>query len=104
VPDEPTLGEVVRRMEAGFTDIKEDLREFGRRLDSKVSMERYDAEQRARDEAHKLVMERVKGIEDARLDQEQKQQADRRLIFTALVIPLLLIFLQVYLSARGASL
>jgi predicted nucleic acid-binding Zn ribbon protein len=103
MPDEPTLGEIVRRMEAGFSDIKDDFRELGRRLDTKVSMERYDIEQRARDEAHKLLLERVKGIEDARLEQERKRQADRRLILTALVVPVLLVLLQVYLSTRGAG-
>lgn len=90
-------------MEAGFSDIKEDLREFGRRLDSKVSMERYDIEQRARDDAHKLLLERIKSMEDARQEQERKRQADRRLILTALVVPVLLVLLQAYLAAKGAG-
>lgn len=112
--DEPTLGEVVRRLEAIHADLKEDLREYGDRLDSKVSIERYELERRAADEVHRQVLERVTAIETAR-DRERQQQetdrrtaedrrrADRRLAFTALIAPVLLLLLQAYLSARGAG-
>lgn len=114
MPDDPTLGEVMRRLEDVRQDLKEDMRELGTRLDSKVSMERYQLEQLARDEAIKLLTERVKGIEEAR-DQEararrdaeqraaDRRAADRRLIFTALVAPVLLLLLTVYLGAKGAG-
>lgn len=114
MPDEPTLGEVMRRLEDVRTDLKDDFRELGLRLDSKVSLERYQLEQVARDEALKLAVERIKGIEEAR-DQEararreddqrlaDRRAADRRLIFTALVAPVLLLILTVYLNARGAG-
>ncbi|MFJ4637627.1 hypothetical protein ACIP69_18635 [Streptomyces hygroscopicus] len=114
MPDEPTLGEVVRRLEDVRQDLKEDFRELGNRLDSKVSMERYQLEQQARDEAQKLLLERVKGIEEAResearIRREEAQRladrraSDRRLIFTALIAPVLLLVLTVYLNARGAG-
>ncbi|MFB6675618.1 hypothetical protein ACFCWG_24970 [Streptomyces sp. NPDC056390] len=114
MPDDPTLGEVMRRLEDVRLDLKEDFRELGTRLDSKVSMERYQLEQQARDEALKLLVERVRGIEEAR-EQEQrtrreeaqriadKRAADRRLIFTALIAPVLLLVLTVYLQTRGAG-
>lgn len=114
MPDEPTLGEVMRRLEDVRTDLKDDFRELGLRLDSKVSLERYQLEQQARDDALKLLTERVKGTEEAR-DQEERQRrdeaqraadrraADRRLIFTALVAPVLLLILTVYLNAQGAG-
>lgn len=114
MPDDPTLGEVMRRLEDVRQDLKEDMRELGTRLDSKVSMERYQLEQLARDETIKLLTERIKGIEEAR-DQEarahrdaeqriaDRRAGDRRLIFTALVAPVLLLLLTVYLSARGAG-
>jgi cytochrome c-type biogenesis protein CcmH/NrfG len=114
VPDTPTLGEVMRRLEDVRQDLKEDFRELGQRLDSKVSMERYQLEQLARDETIKLLVERVKGIEDARLQEarqadadrraaEAQRRADKRLIFSALIVPVLLVFLQVYLATRGAG-
>ncbi|MFE9003065.1 hypothetical protein ACFYOY_13130 [Streptomyces sp. NPDC007875] len=114
MPNEPTLGELVRRLDAVHQDLKEDFRELGSRLDSKVSMERYQLEQQARDDALKLLLERVKGIEEAReqaarLRHEEAQRiadrraADRRLIFTALIAPVLLLILTVYLNTRGAG-
>lgn len=114
MPDEPTLGEVMRRLEDVRVDLKDDFRELGLRLDSKVSLERYQLEQAARDEALRLAVERIKGIEEqreqearTRRDDEQRladrRAADRRLIFTALVAPVLLLILTVYLSAQGAG-
>lgn len=103
MPDEPTLGEVVRRLEAVHQDLKEDLRDVAGRLDSKVSLERYQYEQHGRDEAHKVLLERVKGLEDAAKERDRQRAADRRLILTALVVPLLLVLLQAYLATRGAG-
>ena len=112
--DEPTLGEVVRRLEAIHADLKEDLREYGARLDSKVSIERYELERRAADDGHRQVIERVTAIEAAREREkehreqerqavEDRRRADRRLVFTALVAPVLLLLLQAYLAAKGSS-
>ncbi|MEU0831308.1 hypothetical protein [Streptomyces sp. NPDC005969] len=112
--DDPTLGEVMRRLEDVRADLKDDFRELGLRLDSKVSLERYQLEQVARDESLKLLAERVKGIEEAREQAAQNRRdeaqraadrraADRRLIFTALIAPVLLLILTVYLNAQGAG-
>ena len=112
--DEPTLGEVVRRLEAIHVDLKEDLREYGTRLDSKVSIERYELERRAADDVHRQVIERVANIEAARerekqdaeavrRKQEDQRRADRRLVFSCLVAPIFLFLLQAYLAARGAG-
>jgi hypothetical protein len=114
VADEPTLGEVVRRLDALHADLKEDVREVAARLDSKVSMERHLLEQQARDEAVRLLVDRVRGIEEARAEEhrerdreraaaDDRRRADRRLAFSALVAPVLLLLLQVYLSAQGAG-
>jgi dTDP-D-glucose 4,6-dehydratase len=114
VQTDPTLGEVMRRLEDVRQDLKDDFRELGVRLDSKVSMERYQLEQVARDAATALLVERVKTIEDAR-EQEEKDRReeaqrvadrrahDRRLIFTAIIAPVLMLLLTVYLSTRGAA-
>jgi hypothetical protein len=114
MPDEPTLGEVMRRLEDVRTDLKEDFRELGSRLDSKVSMERYQLEQVARDEALRVIVERVKSIEDAREQEERdrreeaqrladRRAADRRLIFTAIIAPVLMLLLTVYIQTQGAA-
>lgn len=112
--DDPTLGEVMRRLEDVRQDLKEDFRELGLRLDSKVSMERYQLEQQARDGQAAVVVERVKAIEQAREQEAEKQRqdaqkladrraADRRLAFTAIIAPVLMLLLTVYLNARGAG-
>lgn len=101
--DEPTLGEIGRRLEDVRQDLKDDLREVAARLDSKVSMERYLLEQQSRDEAMRLLIERVKGIEEARDEERRQRERDRRLVFTALVAPVLLMLLTAYLGARGAA-
>jgi hypothetical protein len=114
VADDRTLGEVVRRLDAIHADLKEDLREYGARLDKKVSVERYDVERRTADDVHRQVIERVAAIEasraqeqrDAELERrkvEDQRRADRRLVFAALVAPVLILLLQAYLAARGAG-
>ncbi|MBD0743612.1 hypothetical protein [Streptomyces sp. CBMA152] len=103
MPDLPTIGELVRRLEDRYGDVRDDLHVMGARVDSRVSMERYQIEQAQRDDAYKALLERVKSIEDARRDQERLRAADRRLILSGLVVPVLVILLQVYLSTRGAG-
>jgi len=125
VQTEPTLGEVMRRLEDVRQDLRDDLREFGLRLDSKVSLERYELEKRAHNEAVRLLAERVTSIEAALAEritaietareaaQEQRRvdaqkladrrAADRRLLLTALVAPVLLLLLSVYIQTRGAG-
>jgi Skp family chaperone for outer membrane proteins len=114
VPDEPTLGEVKRRVEAGFIDVKEDIKNLVEALDRRVSMERYQLEKEARDKEIKEILERVRAIEEARRKHAEQREldrraaaaqraADRRLILTALIVPVLLVVLQVYLSAKGAG-
>jgi CHASE3 domain sensor protein len=114
VHDEVTLGELIRRLDDVRLDCKEDTREVRLVLDTKVSMERYQLEQVSRDTAHRQLADRVRAIEEARdLEERQRREdaqrladrraADRRLIFTAIIAPILMLFLQLYLSARGAG-
>lgn len=114
MPEDPTLGEVMRRLEDVRADLKEDFRELGSRLDSKVSMERYQLEQLARDESIRLVVERIKGVEAAREKEKEdrrveaqkaddRRAADRRLLFSALIAPVLMLLLTVYLNTQGAA-
>lgn len=112
--DEPTLGEIDRRLEAVHQDLKDDFRELGSRLDSKVSMERYTIEQRARDDAVKLIAERVSTLEDSRqrereqrdrerAEENDRRRTDRRLVFTALIAPIVVVLVQTWLATKGVG-
>lgn len=114
MPDEPSNGELARRLEAVHQDLKEDLRENARRLDGKVSVDVFKLEQAAQDRAQQDLAMRTAAIEDARRrEAEQRDEdrrataaqraADRRLILTALVVPVLLLVLEVWLNAKGAG-
>lgn len=114
MPDEPTLGEVVRRLEAVHQDLKEDFRDVAGRLDSKVSIERFQYEKDAQAERDRLRDERIKAIEEARAQEAREKQeaeqkaadrraADRRLIFSALIAPVLMLLLTLYLTSQGAG-
>jgi len=103
VADDPTLGELARRLEDRVGDIRDDIKQLGALIDKRVSTERYLLEQQARDEGHRLAVERIKGLEDAAREKEKQRAADRRLILTALVVPVLLVLLTAYLAARGAG-
>ncbi|MGQ4513713.1 hypothetical protein [Streptomyces sp. DW26H14] len=103
MPEEPTLGELARRFEDRLADVRDDIKTLGERIDSRVSLERYQLEQQARDKDHKELVERVKALEEAARERERQRQADRRLIFSALIVPVLLVILTVYLQAKGAG-
>lgn len=102
--DEPvTIGELARRFDDRFADMRDDVKAIGERIDSRVSLERYQLEQQARDKDFKELTERIKALEEAGREKERQRQADRRLIFSALIVPVLLVILTVYLQAKGAG-
>lgn len=101
--DDPTLGELARRFEDRVGDIRDDIKQLGVLIDKRVSVERYLLEQQARDEGTRLLVERVKALEDAGREKERQRASDRRLILTALVVPVLLVLLTAYLAAKGAG-
>ena len=119
--DDLTISELGRRIDAGLMDLKDDLRDLGRRLDSKVSFERYQLEQQAMQDAYRQMQERVLAIETAREKEreqreeerisreserrkvEDRRRQDRRWILSALVVPVLVVILQAYITAKGAG-
>lgn len=114
MPDEPTLGEVVRRLEAVHQSLKEDFRDVAGRLDGKVSIERYQYEKEAAAERERMLSDRITAIEQARDKEAQERQtneqkaadrraADRRLAFSSLIAPILMLLLTLYLASRGAG-
>jgi hypothetical protein len=88
VADEPTLGEVQRRMEQGFIDLKDDMREIGVRLDSKVDQKVYDLR-------HEALASRVTTLETLREKDAEKIVATRRWLVGAVIVPLIGILLPV---------
>ncbi|MEU0369115.1 hypothetical protein ABZ070_02425 [Streptomyces sp. NPDC006283] len=101
--DELTLGELDRRFEDRFADVREDIQQLGVRLDGRVSLERYQLEREARDKEIAAITERVKGLEDAAKEKEKQRQTDRRLIFFSLIVPVLLLAIQLYNANKGGT-
>ncbi|MGW1119246.1 hypothetical protein ACWD5B_19395 [Streptomyces tanashiensis] len=95
--DEPTLGEVVRRFEDRFTDIRDDIQQLGRRMDDKVDQKVYDLR-------HEVLATRVAALETVREKDAEKLVATRRWLIGAVVIPLVAVLLPVIiLLIQGAS-
>jgi hypothetical protein len=90
MPNEPTLGEVQRRVEQGFIDLKDDMREFSARLDSKVDMQIYNLR-------HEALMARVTTLEAMREKDAEKLVATRRWLIGAVIVPLVGVLLPVIL-------
>ena len=97
MPDEPTLGELQRRMEMAFANLKEDLHEFNVRLDRKVDMEIYNLR-------HEALLARVTALEALREKDAEKIVATRRWLIGAVIVPLIGVLLPVIiLLIQGGS-
>lgn len=86
--DEPTLGEVVRRFEDRFVDLRDDIQQIGRRLDEKVDQRIYDLR-------HEALASRVTTLETLREKDTEKLVATRRWLIGAVIVPLIGILLPV---------
>lgn len=94
--DEPSNSELWRLI----TDVRADL---SLRLDQLVRRDVYDAREAARDRDMDVVKRDIKEIEDERDRDADRRAADRRLIFTALIAPVLMLLLTVYLASQGVK-
>jgi hypothetical protein len=95
VPDEPTLGEVVRRFDERFADVRDDIQQLGRRMDDKVDQKLYDLR-------HEALTSRVGTLETLREKDTEKIIATRRWLIGAVIVPLVGILLPVIiLLTRG---
>lgn len=95
--DEPTLGEVVRRFEDRFADVRDDIAGLGRRIDNKVSQDVYDLR-------HEALTNRVSTLETLREKDAEKLVATRRWLIGAVVVPLIGVLLPVIiLLIQGAG-
>ena len=97
MPDEPTLGEVVRRFEDRLADVRDDIQQLGRRLDEKVDQKVYDLR-------HEALAARVTTLETLREKDAEKIVATRRWLIGAVVVPLFSVLLPVIIMlARGSG-
>lgn len=94
MPDEPTLGEVVRRFEDRFTDLRDDIQQIGRRLDGKVSQDLYDLR-------HEALSARVKTLETMREKDADRLAATRRWLIGVVIVPLVAVLLPILLTMGG---
>lgn len=95
--DEPTLGELQRRMEQRFADLKEDIGDFNAGLARKVDMEIYILR-------HENLMARVTTLETQREKDVEKLIATRRWLVGAVIVPLIGVLLPVIiLLIQGGS-
>lgn len=105
--------EVMRRLEDIRIDLKEDIQLVVSLLNRKVDAEVLHLQQIAQDDKTTQLNNRVTSIEDVikeqireerarSLERERVRQQDRKMIITALVWPLVLTLLQIYLSMRGS--
>ncbi|GCD37925.1 hypothetical protein OEIGOIKO_05735 [Streptomyces chrestomyceticus JCM 4735] len=95
--DEPTLGEVARRVDERFADVRDDIQQLGRRIDSKVSQDVYDLR-------HEALAAQVTTLQTLREKDAEKLVATRRWLIGAVVVPLVGILLPVIiLLVQGAG-
>lgn len=97
MPDEPTLGEVVRRFEDRLTDVRDDIAQLGRRMDEKVDQKIYDLR-------HEALASRVTTLETLREKDAERIVATRRWLIGAVIVPLVGVLLPVVLMLwQGAG-
>jgi hypothetical protein len=97
VPDEPiTLGELSRRVEDRLTDVRDDIKQLGERIDTKVSQEVYDLR-------HEALAARVTTLETLREKDAERIVATRRWLIGAVIVPLVGILLPVIILLLGAG-
>lgn len=94
--DDPSNGELWRLI----TDVRADL---SMRLDQLVRRDVYDAREAARDRDMDAMKRDIQEIEDARDREADRRASDRRLIFTALIAPALMLMLTIYLATQGVK-
>jgi hypothetical protein len=95
--DEPTPGEMVRRLEDRLADVREDIQQLGRRMDEKVDQRIYDLR-------HEALGARVGALETLREKDAERIVATRRWLIGAIVIPVIGILLPlVLLLVQGAG-
>lgn len=97
VPDEPTLGELGRLIQALRGDMRDDLAQLNSRLDKVVPMDVYTIQQQQ-------MTDRVAALEAQREKDTERVTATRRWLIGAVILPLVGILLPtIIIFSRGAG-
>lgn len=94
MPDEPTLGEIGRRLDDRITDVRDDIAQLGRRIDGKVASDVYQIQYAA-------VTARMTAIEQQRIADAQRIAATRRWLIGAVIVPLVAVLVPLLFAMGG---
>ncbi|MFJ6841330.1 hypothetical protein ACIQRE_01525 [Streptomyces griseoluteus] len=101
--DEPTMGEVLRTLQALNTRLDRFSAPEVYQLQHEALVAEIREIQAERAAERQAREEKDRREEEARRELEAKRQADRRMLFSVLIAPILVLLLQLYLSARLAA-
>lgn len=96
MPDEPTLGELGRRLDDRITDVRDDIKALGRRIDGKVAQDVYQVQ-------HEAVVARLTALETLRTQDAARAANTRRWLIGAVIVPLVAVLLAYVLTRGGAG-
>jgi hypothetical protein len=94
MPDEPTLGELGRRLDDRITDVRDDIAQLGRRIDDKVDTRIFQIQ-------YDALTARVTAIETTRLQDAARIAVTRRWLIGVVIVPLVAVLLPILLSIGG---
>lgn len=93
--DEPTLGELGRRLDDRITDLRDDIAQLGRRIDDKVDTRVYQIQ-------YDAVLARLTALETLRTQDAARVAGTRRWLIGAVIVPIVGV-LMAYLLSKGGS-
>ena len=93
--DEPTLGELGRRLDDRITDVRDDIAQLGRRIDDKVDTRVYQIQ-------HDALASRVTTLEAQRVADAARVAGTRRWLIGVVIVPIVAVVLAYMLSRGGA--
>lgn len=94
--DEPSLGELGRRLDDRFGEVRQDLADMGRRIDNKVSQDVYQIQ-------HDAVRDRLTALETLRTQDAARVAGTRRWLIGAVIVPIVVVVLAFVLSRGGGG-
>ena len=101
MPDEPSLGELGRLIQAMRTDFRESLGQVNQRLDKLVSADVYAVERNAMAKDIEDVAKDVEELKRLRSADAERVTQTRRYVLASVVIPVLGLLLPVLLFMLG---
>lgn len=94
--DEPSLGELGRRLDDRFGEVRQDLADMGRRIDNKVSQDVYQIQ-------HDAVRDRLTALETLRTQDAARVAGTRRWLIGAVIVPIVVVVLAFVLGRGGGG-